>query len=136
MAKENKARCEICECVLYSGKGKYGEPTPEGRAHLSRHHYIAERFFGRSKNRKGTRRPEIFTNSPWPASEGQAALCYDCHEELLHNPVILKPELEKLSALVKKRRLSERIKTESRAGIAGRIKLLQEIIKKGLENVQ
>src|SRR2546430_8694767 len=35
-------------------------PTVPGRSHASRHHYVAERFFGRSKNRRGTQRERVF----------------------------------------------------------------------------
>jgi hypothetical protein len=42
----------------------------------------AERFFGR-----------IFDKCPWGVEGDTTILCYDCHEELLHNPVFLPVKL-------------------------------------------
>lgn len=129
--------CAICGCQVHRGKNVYGKPTPEGRAHASRHHYIAERFFGRSKNRTGTQRQKIFAECPWaPEDEGATALfCYDCHEELIHNPVLLPDDIVAFGEIVKRRHLDETKKDESRTQIAGRIKLFHEVIKRGLEQL-
>lgn len=61
--------------------------------------------------------------------------CYDCHEELLHNPVLLPKDIEKLALLVKLKKYSEKGKTNSKNELAGRIKLLQEIIQKGIDKI-
>jgi hypothetical protein len=53
------------------------------------HHYVAERFFGRSKNRRGQIREAIFPECPWDYEKRTVVLCYECHEELIHNPVFL-----------------------------------------------
>jgi hypothetical protein len=58
--------------------------------------------------------------------------CYECHEELLHNPVFLPEDIDRLRALVIARRLSESTKDENRDKMAGRIKLLHEVIAAGL----
>jgi len=48
----------------------------KGRRHSSTHHYVAERFFGRSANSKGTLREPIFVECPW-GQEGQSQVfCY------------------------------------------------------------
>jgi hypothetical protein len=128
-------RCAICGCELHRTEGTYALPTVEGRSHASKHHFVAERFFGRSNNCKGTQRDKIFEKCPWGV-EGQTVLfCYDCHEELLHNPIFLTTDIDRLAALVKARSLDEDKKTESKDKIAGRIKLLHEIIWRGLEEL-
>jgi hypothetical protein len=63
--RESKVeRCAICGCLLHRS-GEYAKPTVKGRSHATEHHFVAERFFGRSKNRKGTVRPAIFRECPW-----------------------------------------------------------------------
>jgi len=129
-------RCAICGCALHRTEGTYALPTAEGRSHASKHHFVAERFFGRSNNRRGTQREKIFERYPWGV-EGQAAIfCYDCHEELLHNPILLPSDIAHFAELVKDRSLHEDGKTESKDKIAGRIKLLHEVIERGLEELK
>ena len=62
-----------------------------------------------------------------------AVYCYECHEELLHNPILLPEDVKNFSELVRKRGYDEVEKPEHRAQIAGRIKLLHEIIEAGLK---
>ncbi len=124
-------RCAICGCSLHRS-GEYAKPTVLGRSHATEHHYVAERFFGRSKNRPGTSRDRIFDVCPWNAEGQTAVYCYECHEELLHNPVITPADVEAFARLVSKRGLSEDQKPESREKLAGRIQLLHEIIHAGL----
>ena len=129
-------KCAICGCLLNRTKDTYARPTIAGRSHASKHHFIPERFFGRSINRKGTQRPKIFEISPW-GHEGETVLfCYDCHEELIHNPVLLPEDIDTLAKLIRLRGLSESSKTESRELIAGRIKLFHEIIQAGLKQIK
>ena len=40
-------RCALCDCILHRGRD-YAADTPSGRAHATHHHFVAERFFGRS----------------------------------------------------------------------------------------
>lgn len=129
-------KCAICGCQLHRTKNTYARPTPEGRSHASKHHYVPERFFGRSKNRGSTQRKKIFKKCPWKHEGKTAVFCYDCHEELIHNPVLLPADIKDLADLVKARGLSEDKKHESHEQIAGRIKLFNEIIKAGLKQVQ
>ena len=129
-------KCAICGCELHRKKDTYARPSAEGRSHASRHHYVAERFFGRSVNRRGTQRGRIFDQCPWNV-EGQSVLfCYDCHEELLHNPILLPDDIYRLATIVKKRGLDESNKPDTREKIAGRIKLLHEIISCGLKVIE
>jgi len=124
--------CAICGCPLHR-EGEYAKPTIKGRSHATEHHYVAERFFGRSKNRRGTERPRIFDACPWNLEGKKAVYCYECHEELLHNPVLTPADVAAFGALVRKAGLDETGKTEDRTMIAGRIKLLQEAVRRGLQ---
>jgi len=129
-------KCAICGCNLHRDKNTYALPTPQGRSHASRHHFVAERFFGRSKNLSVTQRSRVFKECPWNVEGKTAIFCYDCHEELLHNPVFLQEDIDRLAALVQKRGLNENKKAASKDKIAGRIKLLHKIIQLGLEKLE
>jgi hypothetical protein len=133
MVKESN-ECAICGCKLHSG-GEYATPTIEGRSHATNHHYIAERFLGRSANRKGEQRKGIFTESPWKLDNATGQFCYDCHEELLHNPVFLPQDIAGVSELVIRRGLSEIEKTESREKLGRRIQLLHEVLQRGIKEL-
>lgn len=135
MKNKMNETCGICGCLLHRTKNTYASPTVEGRSHASTHHHVPERFFGRSKNRRGTQREKIFENCPWGHERETAIFCYDCHEELLHNPVLLPEDIKRFADIVRSKGLSEDTKTESRERIAGRIKLFHEVIHLGLEEI-
>ena len=50
---------------------------------------LPEHFFGRSSNRRGTKTEGLFDECPWRCEGEFGLFCYECHEELLHNPVML-----------------------------------------------
>jgi len=83
-----KSNCAICGCKIHRG-GQYATPTIEGRSHATKHHYVAKRFFDRSANRRSEQRKPIFSECPWNIEGETNEFCYECHEELLHNPVLL-----------------------------------------------
>lgn len=124
--------CAICGCLLHRTRDTYARPTVAGRSHATKHHFVAERFFGRSTNRRGTKTEGVFPSCPWGHEGESAPFCYECHEELLHNPVLLPEDISRFAELVRRRGLSEETKTESRSPIAGRIKLFREVIALGL----
>ena len=126
-----KKTCAICGCIIHR-QGEYAEPSVKGRSHATKHHYLAERFLGRSRNRRGEQRERIFKKCPWNIEGQTEEFCYECHEELLHNPVLLQADIRGFTELVKLRRLNETRKTKSRDKIAGRIKLLHEVIELGI----
>jgi hypothetical protein len=126
--------CAICGCDLHRD-GEYAKPTVKGRSHATRHHFVAERFFGRSANRRGTQRLPIFEKCPWGVEKQSAVFCYECHEELIHNPVFLPQDVEKFAALVKARGFGEQQKLNSREKIAGRIQLFREVIQAGIDKL-
>ena len=125
--------CAICGCKLVYLKNAYGKSTVEGRSHASRHHYVAERFFGRSKNRPSVIKDAIFDQCPWGLEGKEAVFCYDCHEELLHNPVLLPEDIANFRLLVERSGCSELEKTDSREELGQRIRLLHEAIAVGLK---
>ena len=129
-------RCAICNCLLHRITGTYARPTVEGRSHATKHHYVAERFFGRSSNRKGTKTEGVFDSCPWGHERETAVFCYECHEELLHNPVLLPEDISLFAEVINKLGLSEERKLEDRSKFAGRIKLFHKIISKGLAAVK
>jgi len=129
---ETAESCAICGCTLNRVADSYARPTIEGRSGASRHHFVAERFFGRSSNRQGTKTEGIFPKCPWEYEGKSALFCYECHEELLHNPVLLPDDISLFAELVRARGFSEVSKTDERTRIAGRITLFHEVIAVGL----
>jgi len=127
-------KCAICGCKLSRGRN-YGKPTIEGRSHATKHHYVAARFFGHTTNRKGVQRPPILKKCPWNLERQTEVFCYDCHEELLHNPVLLPEDISRFAELVKFRKLREREKTDNRKRLAGRINLLHEVLESGIKTL-
>lgn len=130
------ANCGVCGCLMAAGGIGYAGSTPHGRSHRSKHHYVAERFFGRSANRRGTQRDGVFSKCPWDLERKSGRFCYECHELLLHNPVFLPADIQALGRLVRTRGLSEASKPTHQRKIAGRIKLLHEVIEAGLAAVE
>jgi hypothetical protein len=124
--------CAICSCKLHRTPGTYARATIEGRSHATKHHFVAERFFGRCSNRSGTKTLGVFDSCPWRFEGKSEIFCYECHEELLHNPVLLPEDMKLFAELVRVRNLSEDLKTGDRIKIAGRIALLHEVIAEGL----
>lgn len=111
--------CAICGCTVLRRAGTYARPTPDGRAHATRHHFVAERFYGRSANRSRTVRDGIFVACPWGVEGQTDVFCYECHEELLHNPVFLPADIAAFARLVHARGLDEPEKPDDRRKLAG-----------------
>jgi hypothetical protein len=128
-------RCAICNCILHRTAGTYARPTIEGRSHATKHHFVAERFFGRSSNRRGTRTKGVFQSCPWGCEGQTAVFCYECHEELLHNPVLLLEDIQLFASLVRQHGLSEKQKTADRSKLGGRIRLLHAALTRGLQSL-
>ena len=122
-------RCAICGCIVHRS-GEYAKPTIKGRSHATKHQYVAKRFPSHS-----TADEPIFDTSPWRVEQDGDIFCYECHEELLHNPVFLPADIESLAKLVKFMGLNERDKTASRRKLSGRIKLLHEVIETGIKSL-
>jgi hypothetical protein len=127
--------CAICGCELHRIANTYARPTIEGRRGASKHHFVAKRFFGRSSNRRGTKTEGMFITCPWGHEGESGVFCYECHEELLHNPVLLPEDVVRLAELVRLRGLSEKVKSEDRSKIAGRVALFHDVIARGLKTL-
>ena len=121
--REPGARCAVCGCRVH-GNGGYGEATPDGRSHASDHHYVATRFFLNAS---------VFQTCPWGLQNQMATCCYECHEVLLHNPVFTEEGLNQFARLVALRGLSEDSKPPTSEKLAGRIRLLHQVIEAGLD---
>mgnify|MGYP001619825991 CR=1 FL=1 len=125
---KNEGNCGLCGCALLR-MGKYGEDNALGRCFPSEHHLVAKRFYGKNKNK----RSKILDDDDFKKfSNEKIKLCYDCHEELLHNPVLSPDNMKGFKELVRKKHWDERNKKDGKEKIRGRIKLLQEIIDKGI----
>lgn len=135
MSETSAERCAICKCLLHRRAGTYGQPNPEGRSHATAHHYVAERFFGRSRTRPRTETVGLFESCPWDVGGQSGVFCYECHEELLHNPVLLPADVDAFARLVDIRGLSEETKPEHRTKQAGRVNLLHEVLQAGLKSM-
>ena len=126
--------CSLCGCKVHRNGG-YAKPDIKGRSHATEHHYVAERFYGRSANRPGTLRKRIFPEDSYGIEGQTGVFCYECHEEILHNPIFLPEDIEKMAEIIRLNDLDEDDKDESREKLAGRIRLLREIIVRGLDVV-
>jgi len=126
--------CELCGCRVHR-TGTYAAPSVLGRSHATKGHYVAERFFGRSKNRRGSQRERVFVKCPWGLEGKSSIYCYDCHEVLLHNPVLLPNDIDRLREIIVARGFGERKKERGYRKLAGRIRLLHEVIDAGLASV-
>src|SRR3546814_11980683 len=118
-------RCVICDCILRRIAGTYARPSAEGRSHATKHHFVAERFFGRSSNRRGTVTDGVFSSCPWGHEGETAVFCYECHEDLLHNPVLLTDDFAALAALVERHGLTEEQKPKERFKTGVRVQFIQ-----------
>jgi hypothetical protein len=127
--------CAICGCELHRARETHALATTEGRSHATKHHFVAERFFGRSNNRPGTKTEGVFSSYPWGHEGESEVFCYECHEELLHNPVLLPEDVARFAGLVRMAGFSEKVKTEDRSKIAGRVALFHDVIARGLKTL-
>ena len=62
--------------------------------------------------------------------------CYECHEDVIHNSVFLRNDLEALAELVRLRGLNEDFKSDNRDKVGARIQLLHEVIEAGIQAVR
>jgi len=75
----------------------------------------------------------MFGFCPWGHEGKSEVFCYECHEELLHNPVLLPEDVARFAELVRMHGLSEEVKTADRSKIAGRVALFHDAITRGLK---
>lgn len=125
------SRCPICGCAIHR-EGEYATPTIQGRSHATAHHFVAQRFLYRRSRDLRPIEP-IFKRTPWPTDRKSDDFCYECHEELLHNPVLLPDDIRGFAELVRLRGLKEVKKPKKRDKIARRIMLLHQVIEAGIK---
>ena len=80
-------------------------------------------------------RDRIFEICPWNSERVSRVFCYECHELLLHNPVLMPEDLAAFADLVRNRDLDEDEKPNDYTRIGGRIRLFHEIIATGLREL-
>lgn len=93
-------KCELCNCELIERCKKYGKPG-FGNS-ISRHHCLPKRlfkFFNENEIKK------LFNLE----KRCRVILCYDCHEELIHNIIITPEIIKKLNKKMTGKTIKERI---------------------------
>ncbi|MDO9096996.1 MAG: hypothetical protein Q7U60_02590 [Candidatus Methanoperedens sp.] len=108
--------CQICKEELIEGNPGNIYGTDEGLKHRSNHHLFPKRFEGYFTNDEIQKIFQIDNPSC------VIALCYECHEEVLHNIILNELMLEGLSELLVKKNKTTKMK------------ILHEILKKGIES--
>jgi hypothetical protein len=86
-------RCQLCKAELQEGNRNNIYGTDEGMRHISRHHLFPKRFRNYFTNDELMKIFQIET----PNILGN--FCYECHEEVLHNLILNREIIDKLSQL-------------------------------------
>lgn len=95
-------KCELCNCELIEKNTiKYG--TKGAECHISRHHYFPKRFW------KFFTDEEIIKIFNIKNKNEKANLCYNCHEELIHNIIINPKIIKKMKKQMAKKDIKKRI---------------------------
>ncbi len=96
--------------IKFSKTGVYAEKTESGQRYRAEHHLIPKRFEKyHISQRSLAEKLNVGTQDFVPVY-----LCYECHEELLQNPVFTAKMLEELSPLIKGKSLEDKVVTLSR----------------------
>ena len=102
MDKEATDHCMLCG-IKFSTKGVYGTE----KYHRSEHHLFPLRFKKYRINQRSLAKKLNVETQDFDSVH----LCYECHEELLHNPVFTTKMIEELSHLMKGKRLEDKVIT-------------------------
>ena len=106
MDKEATAHCILCGIEFTTGV----YATESGRYNRGKHHLFPSRF-----KKYGISQRSLAEKLNVESQDLDFVhLCYDCHEELLHNPVFTAKMIEKLSPLIKGKSLEDKVITMSR----------------------
>jgi hypothetical protein len=127
MEKNVDNKCSICGCQIHRGGNDYAKPDTNGRSHATSHHCVAKRFFYHEN--------QIFDKNEYITQQDILELCYECHEELLHNPIFFRIDIERFAQLARLNHFNEKRKSNNRKKIAGRIRLLHEVIEQGIKTL-
>jgi len=116
--KEAADHCMLCGIEYPTGVVYASE---HGRRSRGRHHLFPRRFEKRGiSQEKLAKKLDVETRDL-----GFVHLCYECHEELLHNPVFTTKMIKELSHLMRGKSLEDKVITLScviELGIRGAIK--------------
>ena len=118
MDKEATNCCVLCGIEFTTG----AYATESGRYNKSEHHLFPTRFkkYGISQ-RSLAKKLNVETRD-----FDSVHLCYECHEELLHNPVFTSKMIKGLSHLMRGKDLEGRVITLSRVIELGIIEAVRE----------
>ncbi|PIR66222.1 MAG: hypothetical protein COU51_05060 [Parcubacteria group bacterium CG10_big_fil_rev_8_21_14_0_10_36_14] len=95
-------KCELCGCeLILKNEKQYG--TSGAECHISRHHFFPKRFL------KLFDKKEIKKYFNIEDKNEKAVLCYDCHEEMIHNIVLTPQIIKKFGKKMKNKNIKERI---------------------------
>jgi hypothetical protein len=123
--------CAICGCPVHRS-GEHTRPRIAGHSHVATRHRVPERFSPRPAKRRGARKHGLSVACPWGPEKQATVYCYECHEALIHNPVLLPGDVQAFAELVKIRGLNEDDKPSEKDKIARRVMLLHEVLATGL----
>ncbi|MBK9278353.1 MAG: hypothetical protein IPM93_09280 [Candidatus Obscuribacter sp.] len=135
MTAELPKTCYLCDKTLrYNYKNKaavtQGLPLTEDTHDLDAK---SEAHYGHNGN-KGTRKEfERLSDAAWKAmgvsqKTGSKIMCYECHEVILHNPVLSETQIEKLRVLFRGKSFEARVIQLNQVISAGLEKLLDSQI--------
>jgi len=130
----NGERCALCRCLVHRTRGTYATDTHEGRSHATGHHLVPQRFLGKSATRrKKGPRTAILRPDTFPTPGELLVFCYECHEELLHNPMLLEEDIRRLAELFELSEASEPDgKPFEKVRLARRIEIFHNTIAEGV----
>ena len=96
-------KCDICDVELIEGNPGNFYGTLKGKNYISRHHFFPKRFI------KIFTKGEVKKKFGIENLEGKACLCYECHEEMVHNLILNKKMVEQLKPKMINKNIKERI---------------------------
>ena len=93
MGKETTDHCALCGIEFTTG----AYATKNGRFHGSEHHLFPARFKKFHVSQRSLAKKLNIESQDFDSVH----LCYECHEELLHNPVFTTKMIKELSQLMR-----------------------------------
>ena len=100
--KNSGKNCKLCGCkFIFKNKKQYGKKGSEH--HISRHHFFPKRF------NKYFSKKEVQRLFNIKDVNQKLNICYECHEEMIHNIVLSPQAIEKLYKKMKGKNIKERI---------------------------
>ena len=104
MDKESSNHCMLCG-TKFSTKGVYA--TKNGQYNRSEHHLFPARFKKYHISQRSLAKKLNVESRDFDSVH----LCYECHEELLHNPVFTTKMIKELSHLMRGKSLEDKVIT-------------------------